>query len=540
MDISSLFSGAFTCIRINMIKILVAMVIISYLAVNSDAKPVRDAQDAKMYLLNYGYLKQSDMAKGELSTEDDMVKALKQFQYMANIEESGKLDNDTIRMMTMPRCGMPDMVGTGSHDVRKKRFTLSQLKWPYTDLTYRIDGTTPDLPAALVNQIMAQALKAWSDVSSLTFAQVAANQPADILIDFFEAEHGDGNPFDGPGAVLAHAYFPNPNPIAGDAHFDDAETYTDGTPQGINLFQVAAHEFGHSLGLGHSTIDAALMAPFYQGYVPDFELHPDDVAGIQAHYGPNTNQGGGDGTDEGPPTPPASGDCISQFTATTQTADGGFYLINATHAFRIGPNGLENGYPKTIATEFPGLPDNIDAGLYFPDNSKTYFFKGGDFYQFSSQTMDDGYPQAIATAFPGLPDNLDSAFIWTGNGRVYFTKDDQYYRFSPGVGVDDGYPRPLSLWTNLPPTLDAAMQHANGFTYFFSGDFYYRFNDDEFKVDAGYPRVTSVGWLGCAAAIGSGNGTASPPDGGNSGVRLTSATFSSLLTLILIICSLCL
>lgn len=54
---------------------------------------------------------------------------------------------------------MPDMVGTGSHDVRKKRFTLSQLKWPYTDLTYRLDGTTPDLPAALVNQIMALALK---------------------------------------------------------------------------------------------------------------------------------------------------------------------------------------------------------------------------------------------------------------------------------------------------------------------------------------------------------------------------------------------
>ncbi|XP_030835865.1 matrix metalloproteinase-16 isoform X2 [Strongylocentrotus purpuratus] len=442
-----------------------------------------------------------------------------------------------MRMMKMPRCGMPDMVGTGSHDVRKKRFTLSQLKWPYTDLTYRLDGTTPDLPAALVNQIMALALKAWSDVSSLTFAQVAADQPADILIDFFEADHGDGNPFDGPGAVLAHAYFPNPNPIAGDAHFDDAETYTDGIPQGINLFQVAAHEFGHSLGLGHSTIDAALMAPFYQGYVPDFELHPDDVAGIQAHYGQNTNQaGGGDDGDAAPPTPPASGDCISQFTATTQTADGGFYFINDTHAFRIGPNGLEAGYPKTIATEFPGLPNNIDAGLFFQDNGKTYFFKGGDYYQFSSQTMDDGYPQAIATAFPGLPDDLDSAFVWTGNGRVYFTKGDQYYRFSAGVGVDDGYPRPLSLWTNLPPTLDAAMQHANGFTYFFSGDFYYRFNDDEFKVDAGYPRDTSVGWLGCAAAIGSGNVTVSPPGGGST--ALTSAGLPSLLLVILIICSL--
>jgi hypothetical protein len=56
----------------------------------------------------------------------------------------------------------------------------------------------------------------------------------------------------------------------------------------VNFLFAATHEFGHSLGLSHSSVPGTVMYPTYQrDYSEDFSLTKDDIAGIQKLYGNN-------------------------------------------------------------------------------------------------------------------------------------------------------------------------------------------------------------------------------------------------------------
>lgn len=175
---------------------------------------------------------------------------------------------------------LPD-AGSEDESISKYR-AISQ--WGKTNLTYFFINGTDKISGNTERDLVRTAFKLWADETPLNFNEVADSAQADILIGWAEGEHGDGDPFDGPGDVLAHASYPNPySDRQVFLHFDETERWVNSETQNVDLLTVAAHEIGHNLGLDHSSDPNALMYPSYAG--PRRFLGQDDVAGVQSLYG---------------------------------------------------------------------------------------------------------------------------------------------------------------------------------------------------------------------------------------------------------------
>ncbi|XP_054013663.1 matrix metalloproteinase-14 isoform X4 [Hylaeus anthracinus] len=487
-------------------SVLLAMMLLAVSCVRTDGDAPAISQTAAMnYLSQFGYLQPINPTSGGIISQDTLSKAIAEFQSFAGLNITGDFDEETSKLMALPRCGVKDKVGPGFG--RSKRYALQGSRWRVKKLTYKISKYPRNLPQHKVDTELNKAFKVWSEYTDLTFIQKKSGQ-VHIEIRFEKGEHGDGDPFDGPGGTLAHAYFPV---YGGDAHFDDAEQWTIDSYRGTNLFQVAAHEFGHSLGLSHSDVKTALMAPFYRGYEPYFRLDDDDIQGIQALYGKKSVNAGGiptgpkfGTTTTSPPSEEDSELCTDPKVDTMfNSAEGHMYAFKGDRYWRLTADGVAVGYPKLISHSWKGLPGNIDAAFTYK-NGKTYFFKGSKYWRYVGKRMDGDYPKEISEGFTGIPDNIDTVTVWTGNGKIYFYKGTKFWRFDPAQKppVKNTYPKLISNWEGIPDNLDASIVY-RGYTYFFKGDAYYRFNDRTFSMDVAdpaFPRSTAYWWFGCRSA----------------------------------------
>ena len=271
-------------------------------------------------------------------------------------------------------------------------------------LTYRIFSypTARGISKRDVDLKTREAFNMWQEASGLTFEETRSRS-ADIKINFYRGSHGDGNPFNGPGGVLAHAYYPQ-GFYKGEAHFDDGERWSVTPFVGTQILNTLTHEFGHNLGLKHSNVRGAIMAPFYKGWDTNLRLAQDDKRGIQALYG-LPQGGGGRPTVTNRTTRPQTTRrpvarehalCGSKLDAAVQTSDGVSYVFSGDKYWKLTSNTIAGGYPRQISSDWPGLPDNIDAAITWQDRKVTYFFKGYQYWRFTDRSPSQGYPKYIS------------------------------------------------------------------------------------------------------------------------------------------------
>uniref|UniRef100_A0A8C5Q8E8 Peptidase metallopeptidase domain-containing protein n=1 Tax=Leptobrachium leishanense TaxID=445787 RepID=A0A8C5Q8E8_9ANUR len=438
----------------------------------------KDAKFAEEYLKKYYNLKAEGSHHSRMKISSPFTQKISEMQSFFGLEVTGKLDAETVEMMQLPRCGVSD-VGEFS------TFPGKPL-WKSKDLTYRIVNYTPDMTKEDVDTAIEKAFKVWSDVTPLTFRRIF-DTVADIEISFAEKVHNDFYPFDGQHGTLAHAFGPGNN-IGGDAHFDEDETWTPGS-NGYNLFLVAAHEFGHSLGLSHSSDANALMYPTYHYTDPkQFKLPQDDVNGIQSLYGAKQRPV--------EPTQPSTPSTCQNITFSAATTFRGEMLFFDEQKFwrKIPENTeVENHLIKTF---WPSLPTGIQAAYEYLESDSVLLFKGAKYWVLSGYEVSKDSPKSIyLLGFSKTVKKVDAAVHDQETGKTYFFVEDTYWSYDEEKKrMDSDSPKKISVgFPGVGNKINAAFQ-TNGLLYLFNGHRQYEFSTEKKRVTR---TLKYTSWLNC-------------------------------------------
>jgi hypothetical protein len=178
-------------------------------------------------------------------------------------------------------------------------FALNGTSWPQPQTFYVVNAANLDLASDAADAAVRAGAAVWQQQSgAFRFAYagpstlaVTGNDAINLVL-FRNASSG---------SAIATTYWWSSGSriIDADIVFWDAAfkffAGSSGCAGGFYIEDIAAHEFGHALGLGHSTSPAATMYPSAASCDTGLRaLDADDIAGVRALY-PSTQP---------PPTPP--------------------------------------------------------------------------------------------------------------------------------------------------------------------------------------------------------------------------------------------
>lgn len=173
--------------------------------------------------------------------------------------------------------------------------------WPASavPVPYYINPANMDVPTAAIEPAIRVGADAWRLQSGASFAFTFAgfstqttNSNDGVNVVMFR------NASSGSALATTYTWFSGTRMIDADIVFWDAGfqfvTGTSGCSGAFFIEDIATHEFGHALGLGHSTVVSATMYPSISTCSQQSRtLDPDDIAAVLSLYPPTV-----------PPTPP--------------------------------------------------------------------------------------------------------------------------------------------------------------------------------------------------------------------------------------------
>jgi len=237
-------------------------------------------QSVTQYLNRFGY-----------QANQNLSNAVRMFQRMSGLEETGVLSDDVYHQTLVSRCGGLDVFhdhDVPEHPFKVLRYHIQQYPDPETSLS--------SLTREEIDEVVLAASKQWTDPMDTQprLVKSESKEDSDIVIVFCSfaqclagykevelarpalGSESSDHPMlmSGERGARMTVYLDSQQAWAGENTLTSL-AYGAAFNVHIQLLQVMIHQFGHMLGLGHSSRQTSVMTPFYLDWVTEAEVGPD-------------------------------------------------------------------------------------------------------------------------------------------------------------------------------------------------------------------------------------------------------------------------